>query len=263
MLVDDQNLVRKGVRSLLELADDMEVIAEAPDGIEAIRTIPEIKPDVVLLDMRMPGKSGLDVLEQLSSDGTLPPTIILTTFDDDEMVLAGIKAGAKGYLLKDVTSEALIEAIRGTIKGESLIDASVARKVLDDVVEFDWYRNGRTAIFSRQLGSETELRAINFETGREELLFVGPLMEFDVAPDGSAVSFCYGRSHLGMGLALLRLNPPSDPVGLPTAVGEPDYAVPTEGTWHVHNGGWSPDSKMLIYTRDQDYGNIYELVERQ
>ena len=99
MLVDDQNLVRKGVRSLLELADDMEVIAEAPDGAEAIRTIPEIVPDVVLLDMRMPGKSGLDVLEQLSADGTLPPTIILTTFDDDEMVLAGIRAGAKGFLL--------------------------------------------------------------------------------------------------------------------------------------------------------------------
>jgi len=142
-------------------------------------------------------------------------------------------------------------------------DGLDARKVLDDVVEFDWYRDGRTAIFSRQLGSETELKAINFETGREEVLFVGPLMEFDVAPDGSAVSFCYGRSHLGMGLAQLRLNPPSEPGGLPTAVGEPEYVVPTEGTWHVHNGGWSPDSKMLIYTRDQDYGNIYELVEQQ
>jgi len=76
MLVDDQNLVRKGVRSLLELSEEIEVIAEAPDGIEAIRTIPEIGPDVVLLDMRMPGKSGLDVLQTLSSNGTLPPTII-------------------------------------------------------------------------------------------------------------------------------------------------------------------------------------------
>ncbi|MBT8076189.1 MAG: response regulator transcription factor, partial [Gammaproteobacteria bacterium] len=79
MLVDDQNLVRKGVRSLLELSQEIKVVAEANDGIEAIETIPEVDPDVVLLDMRMPGKTGLDVLEQLSADGTLPPTIILTT----------------------------------------------------------------------------------------------------------------------------------------------------------------------------------------
>jgi len=127
MLVDDQNLVRKGVRSLLELSQEIEVIAEAPDGIEAIRTIPEIKPDVVLLDMRMPGKSGLDVLEQLSADGTLPPTIILTTFDDDEMVLGGIKAGAKGYLLKDVSLEELVGAIRTVAQGGSMIKTWCAR----------------------------------------------------------------------------------------------------------------------------------------
>jgi DNA-binding NarL/FixJ family response regulator len=130
MLVDDQNLVRKGVRSLLELADDMEVIAEAPDGAEAIRTIPEIVPDVVLLDMRMPGKSGLDVLEQLSADGTLPPTIILTTFDDDEMVLAGIRAGAKGFLLKDVSLEELVTAIRTVAQGGSVVKPAVTERLL-------------------------------------------------------------------------------------------------------------------------------------
>jgi len=130
MLVDDQNLVRKGVRSLLELADDMEVIAEAPDGIEAIRMIPEIVPDVVLLDMRMPGKSGLDVLEQLSADGTLPPTIILTTFDDDEMVLAGIRAGAKGFLLKDVSLEELVTAIRTVAQGGSVVKPAVTERLL-------------------------------------------------------------------------------------------------------------------------------------
>jgi len=130
MLVDDQNLVRKGVRSLLELADDMEVIAEAPDGAEAIRTIPEIVPDVVLLDMRMPGKSGLDVLEALSADGTLPPTIILTTFDDDEMVLAGIRAGAKGFLLKDVSLEELVSAIRTVAQGGSMVKPAVTQRLL-------------------------------------------------------------------------------------------------------------------------------------
>ena len=102
LLVDDQTLVRQGIRSLLELADDIEVIGEANDGRQAIEVIPGLKPDVVLMDMRMPVMSGLEALQALSAAGTLPPTIILTTFDDDQLVLAGIKAGAKGYLLKDV-----------------------------------------------------------------------------------------------------------------------------------------------------------------
>jgi DNA-binding NarL/FixJ family response regulator len=130
MLVDDQNLVRKGVRSLLELSEEIEVIAEAPDGEEAIRTIPEVGPDVVLLDMRMPGKSGIDVLQALSNEGTLPPTIILTTFDDDEMVLAGIKAGAKGFLLKDVSLEELVNAIRTVSQGGSMVKPAVTQRLL-------------------------------------------------------------------------------------------------------------------------------------
>ena len=130
MLVDDQNLVRKGVRSLLELSEEIEVIAEASDGIEAIRTVPEVGPDVVLLDMRMPGKSGLDVLQQLSNDGTLPPTIILTTFDDDDMVLAGIKAGAKGFLLKDVSLEELVDAVKTVAAGGSMVKPAVSQRLL-------------------------------------------------------------------------------------------------------------------------------------
>ena len=98
-LVDDQTLVRQGVRSLLELADNIEVVAEAADGRQAVELIPRIKPDVVLMDMRMPVMSGLEALQALSAANSLPPTIILTTFDDDQLVLAGIKAGARGYLL--------------------------------------------------------------------------------------------------------------------------------------------------------------------
>jgi DNA-binding NarL/FixJ family response regulator len=130
MLVDDQNLVRKGVRSLLELSEEIEVIAEANDGIEAIQTIPQVGPEVVLLDMRMPGKTGLDVLQELSQEGTLPPTIILTTFDDDEVVLAGIKAGAKGYLLKDVSLAELVSAIKTVANGGSMVKPAVSQRLL-------------------------------------------------------------------------------------------------------------------------------------
>jgi DNA-binding NarL/FixJ family response regulator len=130
MLVDDQNLVRKGVRSLLELSEEIEVIAEASDGAEAIRMIPEVHPDVVLLDMRMPGLSGLDVLRELSKAGTLPPTIILTTFDDDELVLAGIQSGARGYLLKDVALADLVSAIKTVAEGGSIVKPAVTQRLL-------------------------------------------------------------------------------------------------------------------------------------
>jgi len=130
MLVDDQNLVRKGVRSLLELAEEIEVIAEASDGAEAIRMIPEVAPDVVLLDMRMPGLSGLDVLRELSQNDTLPPTIILTTFDDDELVLAGIQYGAKGYLLKDIALAELVSAVKTVAEGRSIVKPAVTQRLL-------------------------------------------------------------------------------------------------------------------------------------
>ncbi len=130
MLVDDQNLVRKGVRSLLELSAEIVVVAEAADGMEAVRTIAQVNPDVVLLDMRMPQMSGLDVLLALSAAGTLPPTIILTTFDDDELVLAGIKAGARGYLLKDVALADLVNAIKTVAQGGSMVKPVVTQRLL-------------------------------------------------------------------------------------------------------------------------------------
>ena len=134
-LVDDQTLVRQGVRSLLELSDSIRVVAEYPDGEEAIRKIPEVRPDVVLLDMRMPRVSGLDVLNALGRAGQLPPTIILTTFDDDQLVLAGIKAGARGYLLKDVTLDQLVSAIQTVAEGGSLVKPAVTERLLSGLAQ--------------------------------------------------------------------------------------------------------------------------------
>lgn len=130
MLVDDQNLVRKGVRNLLELSDDIEIAGEASDGLEALEKIPEIRPDVILLDMRMPRLNGLETLQQLNDSEYFPPTIILTTFDDDELVLGGIKAGAKGYLMKDVALDELVNAIKTVADGGSMIKPVVTERLL-------------------------------------------------------------------------------------------------------------------------------------
>lgn len=129
-LVDDQTLVRQGIRSLLELSDSIRVVAEAIDGVQAVQMIPEVKPDVVLLDMRMPGMSGLDVLNALGSSNQLPPTIILTTFDDEQLVLSGLKAGARGYLLKDVSLDQLVDAIKVVAAGGSLVAPMVTQRLL-------------------------------------------------------------------------------------------------------------------------------------
>ena len=129
-LVDDQTLVRQGVKSLLDLSEDIRVCAEAVDGAQAVVVIPREKPDVVLLDMRMPGMSGLDVLNALRERNELPPTIILTTFDDDQLVLAGMKAGARGYLLKDVSLEQLVDAVRTVAAGGSLVQPVLTQRLL-------------------------------------------------------------------------------------------------------------------------------------
>lgn len=130
VLVDDQTLVRRGICSLLELAGDITIVAEASDGEEGIAAIRRERPDVVLLDVRMPGKNGLDVLRDLHGAGALPPTILLTTFDDDEVLLEAVKAGARGYLLKDVSLERLTDAIRSVAGGGTVIRPALTERVL-------------------------------------------------------------------------------------------------------------------------------------
>ncbi len=129
-VVDDQTLVREGIKSLLGLASDIAVVGEASDGDEALRLIADTAPDVVLLDIRMPGRSGLEVLSVLNERGQLPPTMILTTFDDDEVVFEGLRAGARGYLLKDVSLERLLEAIRVLAQNGTLVQPALTERLL-------------------------------------------------------------------------------------------------------------------------------------
>ncbi len=136
-LVDDQTLVRQGIKSLLELADDTEVIAEASDGEEGLEVIAQTKPDVVLLDLRMPVLDGLGVLRGLRSAEYAPPVLILTTFDDDALVLEGLKLGAKGYLLKDVSLEQLVNAVHTLHEGKTLIQPAVTERILRGLSHLD------------------------------------------------------------------------------------------------------------------------------
>ncbi|QEL54572.1 response regulator transcription factor [Chromobacterium paludis] len=130
-LVDDQTLVRSGIRGLLELTGDIRVALEAADGAEALALLREARPDVLLLDVRMPGMSGMDVLRALREGGILPPTLLLTTFDDDEALLAGMGLGARGFLLKDISLERLADAIRRVAAGETLFRPGLTERVLD------------------------------------------------------------------------------------------------------------------------------------
>jgi CheY-like chemotaxis protein len=107
VIADDQALVRAGLRGLLELAGDFAVVAEAADGAQAIELTERLRPDLLLLDVRMPAASGIEVLRELRRLAALPPTLLLTTFDDDEALLEGMRAGARGFMLKDVTPERL------------------------------------------------------------------------------------------------------------------------------------------------------------
>ena len=135
LLVEDQTLVREGLRSLLAFAKDLEVAGEAGDGEEAITAIPRVRPDVVLLDIRLPKKNGLEVLQELSGAGALPPTIILTTFDDDALLFEALRAGARGFLLKDVTFEQLTSAIRQVAAGGRLIQPAVTERAIRSLSE--------------------------------------------------------------------------------------------------------------------------------
>jgi DNA-binding NarL/FixJ family response regulator len=129
-LVDDQTLVRQGIRGLLELVPDIEVVGEACDGEEALAKVPDLKPDVLLLDIRMPRMSGIEVLEALSAANALPPTLVLTTFDDGDAAIAAIKAGAKGLMLKDVSLEDLAGAIRALADNKTAFQPAMTESLM-------------------------------------------------------------------------------------------------------------------------------------
>ncbi|NJD64364.1 MAG: response regulator transcription factor [Chloroflexi bacterium] len=134
LVVDDQALVRAGFRMILEAEPDVEVVAEAADGVEALAAVQLHEPDVVLMDVRMPNMDGIAAARQILDDGSSAKVVMLTTFDVDEYVYEALRAGASGFLLKDVPPERLVAGIRAVASGESLLAPSVTRRLIETYV---------------------------------------------------------------------------------------------------------------------------------
>jgi DNA-binding NarL/FixJ family response regulator len=134
VLADDQALVRAGFRALLDAQHDIEVVGEAPDGDEAVRLAVRERPDVVLMDIRMPGTDGLAATRRIAGDDRLDDVhvVILTTFDLDEYVFEALRAGASGFLVKDTEPVELIQAVRVVARGDALLSAGVTRRLIEE-----------------------------------------------------------------------------------------------------------------------------------
>lgn len=135
LIADDHPVVREGLMTMIGREPDFKVVGEAKNGVEAVEKAKELKPDIVLMDLRMPEMDGVEAIRQISASEPSTRFIILTTFSDDEYIFKGIEVGARAYLLKDAPREDLFKAIRAVYQGESLIQPVVASKVLDRFAE--------------------------------------------------------------------------------------------------------------------------------
>jgi DNA-binding NarL/FixJ family response regulator len=138
VIADDQAVIRAGLRMIIDNEPDMMVVGEAGTGSEATEVAARSRPDVVLMDIRMPGVDGIEATRRLTgADQDAPAVLVLTTFDDDENVFESLKAGAAGFLLKDAEPETLLGAIRSVAAGEALVDPSVTRRLIDRWVDLE------------------------------------------------------------------------------------------------------------------------------
>jgi NarL family two-component system response regulator YdfI len=130
MITDDHLIVREGLRMILETADDLEVVGEATDGAECLRLVAEFVPDVILMDLQMPHMDGITAIDHLRKDHPQIAIVILTTYNEDDLMIRGLQAGARGYLLKDSSRENLLDAIHAAAKGETLLKPEILARVL-------------------------------------------------------------------------------------------------------------------------------------
>ena len=159
LIVDDQALFREGLHTLLSVQTDLQVVGEARNGEEALRLAVAQEPDIILMDLHMPILGGVAATRRLQSTHPAIKVLVLTTFDDDEDVFEGLRAGAVGYLLKDVPSEKLVEAIRGVARGESFLEPSIVNKIVAEFARLSPHRPYSTQPMIEPL-SERELEIL-------------------------------------------------------------------------------------------------------
>jgi len=160
LVVDDQRIVRAGFRAMLDAHDGIEVVGEAADGHEAVTLSDQLHPDVVLMDIRMPGMDGLEATQRIAGvpgDGQQPRVLVLTTFDLDEYVYDALHAGASGFLLKDATEEELLTAVRVVAAGDALLAPSVTRRLIADYARRPSPRRSNAAGVEHLTPRETEI----------------------------------------------------------------------------------------------------------
>jgi DNA-binding NarL/FixJ family response regulator len=135
LVVDDQSVIRVGLRMMLDAEPDIEVVDEARDGLEAVERAAQHRPDVVLMDVRMPNLDGVEATRRIVEAGTARAVVIITTFDDEEYLLESVRAGASGFLLKDAGADLLAAAVRTALRGDTLIDPAMTRSLLEHRLE--------------------------------------------------------------------------------------------------------------------------------
>lgn len=151
LVADDHLIIRQGLRLILETEAGFELVGEAADGAEAVRLCAQLKPQVVLMDLRMPGVDGLTAIGRLQAEQPRIAVIILTTFNEDDLMLRGLQAGAKGFLLKDTDRETLFNSIRAAARGETLLKPEIMMRLLSKVGAVNTPANARTDLTGREL----------------------------------------------------------------------------------------------------------------
>lgn len=191
LVVDDHAIVREGLRAIIDSKADMEVVGEAVDGVEAVLLAKNLQPDVILMDIIMPHKDGIEAINEIMQENPQTKILVLTSYTEDEKVFAAIKAGAIGYVLKETTPSDLLQAIRGIHRGDSILHPSIARKLIRELqpAEVSLSTSGKTL-------TERELEILKLVAHGLNNEDIGEYLRISERTVGSHISKILDKLHL-------------------------------------------------------------------